>query len=448
MVKTNMSSHLNRREFLANSLLAQSSRTKPNILVILVDDLGYGDLGSQGAKDIRSPNIDALSKSGMRFENFYANCPVCSPTRAALLSGMYPEMVGVPGVIRKQPDQNWGYLSPKATLLPVVLKNAGYATGIVGKWHLGYTGANTPNERGFDEFRGMRGDMLRSYYTHVGNGGTEVDMWHNTKQIDPKGHATDLFTNWAIELIEGWARGSKPFFLYLPFNAPHAPIEPPPEWLAKVTHPDEKRRKLIALIEHLDDAVGRVIAALKRSGQYENTLILFSSDNGGDCPVGANNGPWRGCKQEMYEGGIRVPACAVWPGRIAPGSRTEQIALSMDLAPTAAEAGGATFPDKLDGVSLLAILTGRATALPARDLFWTRREGNNAYMGLTIDAMRRGDWKLIHNTPFQPMELYNLRDDPYERNDLAKKNPKVFNEMAAELRRHIQRGGAVPWQAP
>jgi arylsulfatase A-like enzyme len=443
-----MAFQFNRREFLASSLFAQSGRAKPNVLVILADDLGFGDLSSQGAKDIRSPNIDALSKSGMRFENFYASCPVCSPTRAALLSGRYPEMAGVPGVIRKQPDQNWGYLSPKATLLPAVMKKAGYATGIVGKWHLGYSGANTPNERGFDEFRGMRGDMLRSYYTHVGGGDTAVDMWRNTEHIDPQGHATELFTGWAIELINGWARGSKPFFLYLAFNAPHAPIEPPPEWLQKVNHPDEKRRKLIALIEHLDDAIGRVIAALKQSGQYENTLIIFTSDNGGDCPVAANNGPWRGCKQEMYEGGIRVPACAAWPGHIAPGSRTEQIALSMDLSPTVAEAGGATFPDKLDGVSVLSILTGRAASLPARDLFWTRREGGNAYMAKTIHAMRRGDWKLIHNTPFQPMELYNLRDDPYERNDLAKKNPKMFNELAVALRRHIQRGGAVPWQAP
>ena len=153
---------LNRREFLGSALFAQAGRSKPNVLVILADDLGYGDLGSQGSKDIRTPNIDALSKAGMRFDNFYANCPVCSPTRAALLSGRYPELVGVPGVIRKQPDQNWGYLSPKATLVPAVMKRAGYTTGIVGKWHLGYNGANTPNERGFDEFRGMRGDMLRS----------------------------------------------------------------------------------------------------------------------------------------------------------------------------------------------------------------------------------------------------------------------------------------------
>ena len=438
----------NRREFLASALFLQSGRAKPNVLVILADDLGYGDLGSQGSKDIRSPNIDALSKAGMRFDNFYANCPVCSPTRAALLSGRYPEMVGVPGVIRKQPDQNWGYLSPRATLLPAVMRQAGYATGIVGKWHLGYTGANTPNERGFDEFRGMRGDMLRSYTTHVGGGDTEVDMWRNREHIDPKGHATDLFTGWAVELIKEWGRGAKPFFLYLAFNAPHAPIEPPPEWLAKVKHPDEKRRKLIALIEHLDDSIGKVIAALKQSGQYENTLIVFTSDNGGDCPVAADNGPWRGCKQEMYEGGLRVPACAVWPGHIVAGSRTEQVTLSMDLSPTIAEAGGASFPDKLDGSSVLGILTGKATALPPRDLFWTRREGGNPYMAKTIQAMRRGDWKLIHNTPFQPMELYNLREDPYEKTDLAKKNPKVFNEMTVALRRHIQRGGAVPWQAP
>ncbi|MBT5847294.1 MAG: sulfatase-like hydrolase/transferase, partial [Verrucomicrobiales bacterium] len=292
------------------SILAQA---KPNILIILADDLGYGDLSCYGAKDLKSPHLDALMASGMRFDSFYANCPVCSPTRAALLSGTYPDLVGVPGVIRTSPESNWGWLSPKAVLLPVPLKAAGYHTAIVGKWHLGLESPNTPNERGFDFFKGFLCDMIDDYYKHRRHG---INYFReNQKEIDPPGHATDLFSNWAVDYLNKRKDNKQPFFLYLAYNAPHTPIQPPPDWLAKVKAREkgiaEPRAKLVALIEHMDDGIGKVIATLKANGQYENTLIIFSSDNGGQLNVGARCGNHRGGKQDMYEGGLKVPTCAV-----------------------------------------------------------------------------------------------------------------------------------------
>ena len=294
---------------------------KPNILMILVDDLGYGDLSSYGAKDLQTPHIDRLMTAGMRFDNFYANCPVCSPTRASLLSGCYPDMVGVPGVVRTHITNSWGYLAPHAVLLPKAVKEQGpFAshpyhnnTAIVGKWHLGLDSPNTPNERGFDHFHGFLGDMMDDYYNHRRHGNNYMRL--DGKEIDPEGHATDLFTQWSIDYINDHAKTQWPFFLYLAYNAPHTPIQPPADWLDRVKKRepgiDEKRAKLVALIEHLDDGIGKVIAAIKNAGISENTLVIFTSDNGGQLGVGASNGPLRAGKQDMYEGGIRVPMCAV-----------------------------------------------------------------------------------------------------------------------------------------
>src|SRR6185437_9602273 len=210
--------------------------SRPNIIVILADDLGYGDLACYGAKDMRTPHIDALVGRGMRFNYFYANSTVCSPSRAALLSGNYPELVGVPGVIRTHADDNWGYLSPSAVLLPAVLKQAGYHTGMVGKWHLGLELPNLPNERGFELFHGFLGDMMDSYTTHLRHGINYMRL--NQETITPVGHATDLFTQWAIDFIRDRAsaarEGKQPFYLYLAYNAPHLPIEPPQDWLDRV----------------------------------------------------------------------------------------------------------------------------------------------------------------------------------------------------------------------
>ena len=426
-----------------------NAQTKPNIIVILVDDLGYGDLSSYGAADLKSPAIDSLMAAGMRFDSFYANCPVCSPTRAALLSGTYPDLVGVPGVIRTFPRNNWGWLSPKAVLLPVPLKAAGYHTAIVGKWHLGLETPNRPNERGFDHFKGFLCDMIDDYYKHRRHG---INYFReNEKVIDPPGHATDLFTEWAIDYLDGRKDKKEPFFLYLSYNAPHTPIQPPADWLAKVKAREkgitDQRAKLVALIEHLDDGIGRVHAALKKNGQAKNTLIIFSSDNGGHLSVGARCGNHRGGKQDMYEGGLKVPTCAVWPGRIRPGSRSNLRGISMDIYPTACEAAGAKAPKYVEGISLLPTMLGKPQTIK-RDLIFVRREGGTLYQGQDYHALRRSDWKLVHNQPDEPLQLYNLNDDPLETTDLAKTNPQMYNQLKAALRLHYQRAGRVPWQKP
>jgi arylsulfatase A-like enzyme len=419
---------------------------KPNILMILVDDLGYGDLSSYGAKDLKTPHIDRLVASGMRFDNFYANCPVCSPTRVALLSGRYPDMVGVPGVIRTHITNNWGYLSPHAILLPKLLKPAGYHTAIVGKWHLGLESPNTPIERGFDHFHGFLGDMMDDYYNHRRHGNNYMRL--DGKEIDPEDHATNLFTQWAIDYIKNRAKSNQPFFLYLAYNAPHTPIQPPDDWFQRVKKREagisEKRAKLIALIEHLDDGIGKVLAALKDTGLSDNTLVIFTSDNGGQLSVGASNGPLRAGKQDMYEGGIREPMCAVWPGKIQAGTRSNRVALMMDLYPTICEAAGAKIQHEIDGRSILPTLLGKSQPDEDRFLFWVRREGGG-YGGRAYYAARYGDYKLVQNSPYEPMELYNLKDDPLEQKPLDRKQ-KMYRTLFTALRNHIIEAGAVPWQ--
>ncbi len=436
---------------LSLATFAGAAATKPNILVILTDDQGRGDYSAFGTKDIRTPQMDRLCREGMTFQNFFANSCVCSPTRAALLTGCYPDRVGVPGVIREEtPSDSWGYLLPGVSLLPQRLKPAGYHTTLIGKWHLGIGSPNTPTERGFDFFHGFLGDMMDDYWTHLRHG--HNFMRRNQEVIAPQGHATDVFTGWACDYLAERAKVGGPFFLYLAYNAPHDPIQPPPEWLAKVKQREpgmtEKRAKLVALIEHLDAGIGKVLDTLDRTGLATNTLVIFTSDNGGVLANGANNGPWRGEKQHMYEGGLRVPGAARWPGVINPGSRTERMTLTMDIFATACEAAGVTPPQGIDGVSFLPTLIGKAQSSPRRDLYFVRREGGPAYGGKTIDAFRRDDWKLLQDSPFQPLELYDLKSDPQETTDLAAKNRKIFNELAAALRQQIQRAGAVPWQAP
>jgi len=437
----------------AASLAASASASnappdRPNILLILADDLGWGDLACQGAPDLRTSHIDRLAAEGMRFENFYANCPVCSPTRAALLTGRYPELVGVPGVIRTHAANSWGRLAPGAVLAPSLLRPAGYSTALVGKWHLGLQSPDAPNDRGFDFFRGFLGDMMDDYFDHRRHGINY--MRRNAETIDPEGHATDLFTQWACEYLRD-RESNRPFFLYLAYNAPHAPIQPPPEWVEKVKARQpgisDKRAKLVALIEHMDDGVGRVLDALRETGLDRRTLVLFTSDNGGDIGPGAHNGPWRAGKGTLYEGGLRVPAIARWPGRIAPAARSPRVALTMDLLPTVCEAAGVGIEHEIDGASILPTLLGRPQPDPDRDLFWGRREGGHPWWGENVQAVRRGDWKLLRPTPNSPYELYNLKDDPYEKTDLAQAEPKIFRELAQALSAQLQRYGSAPWQA-
>jgi arylsulfatase A-like enzyme len=260
-----------------------------------------------------------------------------------------------------------------------------------------------------------------------------------------------VFTDWAIEYLASRKGRPEPYFLYLAYNAPHAPIQPPQDWLDRVNQRERgisaKRAKLVALIEHMDAGVGRFMAALKAGGQLENTLVVFVSDNGGELETGASCGPLRGGKGQMYEGGIRVPMCAVWPGLIAPGSRSERVGMTADLFATVCDAAGVR-PQAIDGVSLLADMMGKAQQPPQRDLVWVRREGGTMYAGREFYAFRRGDWKLLQNAAFQQYELYNLANDPEEKHDLSKSEPKLYSELIAALMLHVQRAGRTPWQRP
>lgn len=421
----------------------------PNFLLIFTDDHGYGDVSTYGPSDVRTPNLDRLAAEGMLFTTMRANCTVCSPSRAALLTGRHADRVGVPGVIRTHPENSWGYFDPKVPTLADELKRAGYHTAIVGKWHLGLESPNTPNERGFDFFHGFLGDMMDSYTNHLRHGINYLRR--NAEVIEVQGHATDLFSDWAGEYLRERAKPKdQPFFLYLAYNAPHFPIEPPADWLAGVRQRapqlDEKRARNVAFVEHLDDRIGRVLAVLKETGLDRNTLVVFTADNGGSLPHGQNNDPWRDGKQSHYDGGLRVPFMARWPARIKPGSRSDYAGLVFDLFPTFLELAGRPRDTDLDAVSLVPVLTGGTITTP-RDLYFVRREGGN-YGGKSYEALIRGDWKLLQNDPFRPLELYNLKDDPREQSNLAGTNRQVFNELAAAMSHHIQRGGVTPWQKP
>ena len=241
------------------------------------------------------------------------------------------------------------------------------------------------------------------------------------------------------------------FFLYLAYNAPHFPIEPPEDWLTKVKtrlpQLDEKRARNVAFVEHLDHCVGRVLDSLKDAGLADNTVVVFTADNGGSLPHSQSNGPWRGGKQDHYDGGLRVPFMLRWPAEIKPGGRSDYAGLVFDLFPTFVELAGGPLADDLDAVSLTPILRGRTITSP-RELYFVRREGGPKYGGKSYEAIIRGPWKLMQNDPFSPLELYNLADDQRETTNLAATNRKITNELSAAMRRHIQRGGEVPWQLP
>ena len=428
--------------------IAQTSE-KPNILLVLVDDLGYGDLSSYGSEDIESPRIDELMSQGIRFDQFYSNCTVCSPTRASLMTGRYPDIAGVPGVVRQNAPNSWGYLDPTALTLPDMLKTGGYDTAMIGKWHLGYESPNIPNDRGFDFFHGFLGDMMDDYYHHR-RGGVNW-MRKNRQAIDPEGHATELFSDWSIDYFESRKENPKPFFLYLPYNAPHFPIQPPDDWLERTRKKfpklNEGRSKNVAFVEHMDFQIGRVLDGLKEHGFADNTMVIFSSDNGGSLRHFQTSGPLRGGKQDHWEGGIRVPTCVVWPGKIRK-EIVNTIGITMDLYPTLCEIAGVNIGHEIDGKSLLPfLLKGKETGLNDRELIWVRREGGaTGYMGRAYYAIRRGPWKLQQSSPFEPMQLFNLEKDPFE--TVPVDNRQIAADLGARLMMHIQKAGEVPWQKP
>lgn len=448
--------HFLLRRFLTLFLLCAASlpaavADRPNVLVIITDDHGYGDVSTYGPSDVQTPHLDRLAAEGMLFTRMRANATVCSPTRAALLTGRYPDRVGVPGVIRTQRPNSWGYLDPRVPTLAGLLRAAGYHTAHIGKWHLGLESPNVPNERGFDYFHGFLGDMMDSYTTHLREG--QNYMRRNRETIDPAGHATDLFTDWTLDFLDSRAKSPQPFFLYLAYNAPHFPIEPPAEWLEKVKARapglDPKRAANVALIEHLDAGIGRILERLEARGLARKTIVFFTSDNGGSLPHAQSNRPWRDGKQSHYDGGLRVPFFVRWPGVAAAGAKSDYAGLTFDIFATALEAAGLNPAPGTDAVSLVPVLkTGQPASPAPRELYFVRREGGPAYGGKSYEAIIRGDWKLLQNSPYGPLELYHLGRDPGETDNRFAKEPAVARELQAALRQHIQRGGVVPWQPP
>lgn len=404
-----------------------ASPIRPNLILIFADDLGYGDLSCHGSTEVKTPNFDRLASEGVMMTQMRANCTVCSPTRAAILTGKYADRAGVPGVIRTHPENSWGYLDPNSPTLANRLSGAGYHTAIVGKWHLGLNAPNTPLERGFDHFHGFLGDMMDDYYTHRRQGFNYMRLDRET--IDPPGHATELFTNWSIDYLSSRSEAAEqPFFLYLPYNAPHFPIQPPELWETKVRQRlpnlSDARIKNIAFVEHLDDEIGKLLRHIDELGLREKTVIAFTSDNGGSLPHGQNNDPWRDGKQSHYDGGLRVPCFIRYPQEIGAGIKNDSPMLTFDIAATFMAYAGLEIPDDFDAIDMREAIAGKKSETE-RELYFVRREGGPAYGGKAYHAIVQGKWKLMQNDPYSPLQLYDLERDPGEQNDLASEKKEI-----------------------
>jgi arylsulfatase A-like enzyme len=413
--------------FSATICNAQSaSATRPNIVLVITDDLGWADLGSYGATDIRTPNLDALAREGLRLTDFYANGVTCSPTRAGLISGRYQQRYGIETPIPNADRAGDLGLPATGLSLPQLLKNHGYATALIGKWHLGYVPEKSPNAHGFDYFFGLKSGY-HDYYTHHGGDG-EPDLWENDKPIEATGYTTELVTARAVRFIE--EHKSERFFIDVAYTAPHWPYQVPgspsvaPNNARHVMPQDletSQRPDYAAMVEHLDQQIGVLLAAIERADVADDTIVIFTNDNGGEWL--SSGGPLFGRKWTVFEGGIRVPTIVRWPKRIPAGAVSDQVGITMDLTASILAATGTPVPAdaRLEGTNLFPVWEGRAPELE-RTLFW--RAGTGAAKQA---AVRRGDWKLLVDGPHT--YVFNLRNDPGERNDLAKWRQDLAQEL-------------------
>ena len=419
---------------------AREATRPPNFVLVVADDLGYGDIGCYGNTKNRTPHLDRLAEEGVRFTDFHSNGSMCSPTRAALLTGRYQQRVGI-----ERPLGESGPGLPQDTVtIAERLHAAGYVSAIYGKWHLG-TIENGPTQHGFDEFKGhTTGDS--DFFSRVSRAG-RPDWWHQDKPLEDEGYNTDLLTDYAIDFIK--ASRERPFFLYVPHSAIHFPWQSPRDTdpathrqagqgaktpgLTKLGHHTDPTVAVKEMIESLDRNVGRLIDTLKELELESNTLVFFTSDNGGYLRYGgkyqgqiSSNGPLRGQKSDIYEGGHRVPAVAWWPGRIRPGGVTGETAMTMDLMPTflrlaELEIPPAESPTAPDGLSLTSLLF-EGQALPRRTLFWRKR---------SAQAAREGPWKLVRSGG--DSALYDLRSDIAEQSDVGTLHPEVVARLEAAV---------------
>jgi arylsulfatase A-like enzyme len=405
----------------ADTLLSEPRHAPPNIVFILADDLGYADVSCYGRPDLQTPNIDSLALRGTRFLQAYANSAVCSATRTALITGRYQDRLDI-GLDEPLVSRDTGLPSNHPTL-PSLLRNAGYGTTLVGKWHLGRLPKYGPLKSGYDHFYGIR-QGAADYFTH------SDDLWNEDIKIDQAGYLTDLLGSHAVDVVNAYSKSGKPFLISLHFTAPHWPWEGPGDEaesrrlnghrLADLDGGSQKTYR--SMIEDLDRQVGRVLQALHANGMTDNTIVIFTSDNGGE--RFADTWPFTGRKTELLEGGLRIPAIISWPARIPMGQTSSQVAISMDWLPTLLAAAGAAsdpaYPP--DGINLLPFLTAGSVPIP-RKLFWR-------YKANAQHAARDGDMKylkILDNT-----FLFNVVEDPMERANLKDRERDVYDRLIAE----------------
>lgn len=432
---------ISRRSFVsalgAAPLLAQSRGRKPNVVMLLADDMGWGDLAINGGSDVRTPNIDSIARRGVRFTQSYASAPECSPTRTAFLTGRYQQRAGglecAIGVnnIGRYDEATWlqkrGELGLPASerTLAVQLRDGGYDTACFGKWHLGYLPKFWPDQHGFDQWFCILGGNA-DYYTHEeqGEGLGKTQLYDNGEAVRHDGYLTDLFAERAIAWLKT-RPAEKPFFLYLPFTAPHTPIQAPDDFDPKTgtaPHRQGHRPTYAQMVDRLDLRIGDVLRQLEKQGAMENTLIVFASDNGAD--RNGSNLPYRGGKSSVWEGGIRAPLHMQWNGVIPTGTETPQIALTMDLAPTILSVAG-QHDSRTDGIDLMPVVTGAKPAA-SRTVYWRYKRGNNRRK-----AVRSGDWKYVNDSGNEG--LYDLTHDIGEKNNLLDAEPA----KAADLKKRL-----------
>lgn len=428
---------------IAPGLTAQrSSRSlpsRPNVILIVMDDMGYGDLGSYGVRDARTPNLDRLARQGVRLTDAYANAANCSPTRAALITGRYQQRVGIEWPFGTLAELEKG-LPVTGNSLPALLKKNGYVTGLIGKWHLGFKPEFGPNAHGFDEFFGHMSAAV-DFYTHRRGDGVP-DLYENTKPVEVHGYLTDEINRRSIGFVERHA--AAPFFLEIAYNAVHWPFQPPDltdAQLRGVPHPERKgdfrihqgpedsivatRRDYIRMLERVDQGIGQLLAALDRHGLTRNTLIIFTSDNGGEWL--SRNAPLTHRKSTLWEGGIRVPLILRWPARLPAGKVSEQVALTMDLTASILAATGTPTPPnyKPDGIDIIPALVGESPVMP-RQVFW-----RIAQPWLSQRAVRSQRWKLLEESG--QLLLFDVKNDPAERHDLTAQHLDIVRKLAGML---------------
>ncbi|MBS2211380.1 sulfatase [Carboxylicivirga mesophila] len=400
---------------------AQTPGKRPNIIVILADDLGYNDVGYMGSDANATPNIDAIAANGIRFTDAYTTCPVCGPSRAGLLTGRYQNRFGFednPGPFRRTEETIPG-IPLRETTMGEYFKELGYNTALIGKWHEENVPLRNPSARGFDKFFGFI-DGASGYYINDNSQGKLLNGLRPVESEDE--YLTNAFGREACLFIERNADRNKPFLLYVPFNAPHGPFEVPDEYKSKFSDvKDEKRQTFLAMINCMDENVGKIMTTLKNKGIEEETLIFFYSDNGGECER-ADNTPLRACKGSIYEGGIRVPFCMQWKGVLTANHVVNHPVIALDILPTAIAATGASVSGEwfLDGVNLLPYLKGEKQGEPHQFLYWRF---------LWHHAVRKGDWKLVKHRDQSDWELYNLASDISEQTNLSQQFPDKVKEL-------------------